>query len=543
MKYFIIILIILCLIYLFKKHEIINLTPTKKEKFNNNIKTQKITFDINEKINNTFAFITTSYNQSQFIIKNLDSIRMQKYKNYKVYYVNDGSTDDTKQILKEYMEKYPDFNIKMFNNEKRYGPAYSRRKAYMKTNDDDICVLLDGDDYLYDPYVLNIIAKAYNTNDIYATFGSHVLINNDNINHGYYQNHKRETNIHGNTYVHLRTVKSFILKNVPIEYLKDRNNNWFIVSTDTALFTAVAELCKYKYMYILNKLMIYNIHNTLTNSNDGYDGENKKAKIRRTKYLEDIKNMKPLKSIILTSTKKNIIFTSAGDNTNFYNNWIGDNQNYDIWVIYYGGNDKKYNLYKNKVKFIDKRKGSKFQNFNYVWNKYYNELNNYNHFFILDDDIIFDSYNDINKMFNLATEYNSWVISPTFKIDGSSKISHKITKSQNNTLLRYVNFIEVNVPLFNNYAINKFMKYYDDILIGWGIDFFYIWALGKDIKDKYILVDDISIINPYDNKKNNRRELNNLKGVNKRSIEWNNIKNKYNIHEWKHKTWDSVKNK
>lgn len=237
---------------------------------------------------------------------------------------------------------------------------------------------------------------------------------------------------------------------------------------------------------------------------------------------------------------KNIIFTSAGDNTNFHNNWVGNNQNYDIWVVYYGDNDEKYNFYKNKVKFIEKRKGSKFQNFNYVWNKYYNELNNYDHFFILDDDIIFDSYNDINKMFNLAKEYNSWIIAPTFKTNGSSKISHEITKSQNNKLLRYVNFIEVNVPLFNKYAINKFMKYYDDILIGWGIDYFYIWTLGKDIKDKYILVDDISVINPHDNTKNNKRENTLVKNFNKEIDYWDNIKKKYNIQEWEHKTWDSV---
>ena len=32
-----------------------------------------------------FAFITSSYNQSQFIEKNLDSIRNQNYNNYIVY--------------------------------------------------------------------------------------------------------------------------------------------------------------------------------------------------------------------------------------------------------------------------------------------------------------------------------------------------------------------------------------------------------------------------------------------------------------------------
>lgn len=241
------------------------------------------------------------------------------------------------------------------------------------------------------------------------------------------------------------------------------------------------------------------------------------------------------------NNKKNVIFTSVGDNTNFHNNWISNNQNYDIWVIYYGDNDEKYNIYKNKVKFIEKRKGSKFQNFNYVWNKYYNELNKYNYFFILDDDIIFDSYNDINRMFNLANKYDTWIIAPTFKINGSSKISHEITKTQNNNLLRFVNFIEVNVPLFNNYAINKFMKYYDDSLIGWGIDYFYVWVLGKDIKNKYILVDDIRVINPHDKEKNNTRELHNIKDVNLRAKYWNDIKEKYNIQEWVHKTHNIIK--
>ena len=68
---------------------------------------------------------------------------------------------------------------------------------------------------------------------------------------------------------------------------------------------------------------------------------------------------------------ENLLFTSAGNNTEFYNKWISDNQNYDIYVIYYGDSDEKYNFYKEKVKFIEKRKGSKFQNFYYFYNNLY----------------------------------------------------------------------------------------------------------------------------------------------------------------------------
>jgi hypothetical protein len=236
------------------------------------------------------------------------------------------------------------------------------------------------------------------------------------------------------------------------------------------------------------------------------------------------------------NNKKNMIFTSVGDNSNFHNNWTGLNQNYDIYAIYYGDNEEKYNMYKKHIKYIERRKGSKFQNFKYLWDKMYDKLNKYDYFFILDDDIIFDSYTDINRMFDMAHKYKTWIIAPTFKTNSFSKISHKITESNNKYLLRYVNFIEVNVPLFNNYAINKFMKYYDDSLIGWGIDYFYIWTLGKKVKDKYILVDDITVINPHDIKKNNKRELNILKGVNQRKQKWDNIKQDYIIHNFKHKT-------
>jgi hypothetical protein len=238
--------------------------------------------------------------------------------------------------------------------------------------------------------------------------------------------------------------------------------------------------------------------------------------------------------------KKNMIFTSAGDNTNFYNNWVGNNQNYDIYAIYYGNNNNNFNLYKKKVNFIEKRKGSKFQNFYYFYNKYPEIINKYDRFFILDDDIIFNSYNDINKMFSISKKYNLSICGPTFKNNGKSKISHKITIQQPKNLLRYVNFIEVNVPLFNKKSLDKLMIYYNPILIGWGIDYLYIWANGLENKKKYALIDSINCINPYDNNKNNKRELNNIKNAHNRKQIWDNYKKKYNIIEWKHKTYSNI---
>ncbi len=239
---------------------------------------------------------------------------------------------------------------------------------------------------------------------------------------------------------------------------------------------------------------------------------------------------------------KNLVFTSAGDKTNFDNLWVGNNQNYDIMVVYYGNNDNNYQKYSKKVDYILNRKGSKFQNFHYVYENHRDIIDKYERFFILDDDIIF-GVDDINKMFDVSKKYNLDICGPTFKKAPECKISHEITVTKNKNQIRYTNFVEVNVPLFNKKALDKLMKYYDPILIGWGIDFLYIWANGVDKKQNYALIDNITCINPQDESKDGKRELYNLKNADKRAETFMKYAKKLGIKSinMNHKTWKIVK--
>ncbi len=214
---------------------------------------------------------------------------------------------------------------------------------------------------------------------------------------------------------------------------------------------------------------------------------------------------------------KFFIFTSAGDNTNFDKLWIGDNMTYDIYVIYYGDNSGNYNNYKDKVKYIEKRKGSKFQNFHFFYHNYKEIIDKYERFFILDDDIIF-TVNDINKMFDISEKYNLSICGPSFT--HNSKIGHPISKNKKRFFLAYTNFIEVNTPLFSKAALDKFMPYLDPCLIGWGIDYLYIWANGLNEKRAYAIIHSVYCENPKDDKKNNIRELTILKNFKSRSATW-----------------------
>ena len=172
--------------------------------------------------------------------------------------------------------------------------------------------------------------------------------------------------------------------------------------------------------------------------------------------------------------------------------------NYDIYVIYYGNNEDIYLKYKSKVTFIEKRKGSKFQNFKYFYDNYSDIINKYDRYFILDDDIIFN-VDDINNMFRLSRQYNLDICAPSFSPE--SKISHSITRNKPNTLLSYTNFVEVNTPLFNRNALYKLMLKLDYSLVGWGIDYLYIACNGIEKKKSYAIIHKIICENPKDNKK------------------------------------------
>jgi hypothetical protein len=63
--------------------------------------------------------------------------------------------------------------------------------------------------------------------------------------------------------------------------------------------------------------------------------------------------------------KENVLFTSAGDNTSFYNLWCKSDRNYDIFICYYG--DDKKNKSEEYSDVYLKRKGGKMQNFYYMW--------------------------------------------------------------------------------------------------------------------------------------------------------------------------------
>lgn len=93
------------------------------------------------------------YNAGKFLDNSIYSVLVQTYGNWELMCIDDGSTDASLDILKEYAKK--DSRIKVLNTPSNLGPMGARRLGFEKSNGDYI-VYLDADDKLSTDYLSSI---------------------------------------------------------------------------------------------------------------------------------------------------------------------------------------------------------------------------------------------------------------------------------------------------------------------------------------------------------------------------------------------------
>lgn len=210
---------------------------------------------------------------------------------------------------------------------------------------------------------------------------------------------------------------------------------------------------------------------------------------------------------------RRLVFSSFGDHDNI-RCWLRGRRHFDLWLCYYGDGPDRY---RDDCTYYFRRKGGKFPNLHYAYGQWKHLLKRYDAIFVADDDIIIDA-GGINRLFSLGKRYRLWLLQPAF--DPAGKISHPITQQVPDTLLRYTNFIEVTCPLFKKEKLDAFMAVYDPVLVGWGVDYWFLHALGPDIRDRVAVVDAVSCINPHDVAKGGVREIDLLQDKMTRKSTW-----------------------
>lgn len=124
------------------------------------------------------SVIIPVYNVEKYLRQCLDSVVNQTLKDIEIICVNDGSTDNSQQILEEYAKK--DKRIKLINQENQ-GQSVARNNGIEITNGEYI-FFLDGDDYLNTDCLEKMINKILSPQiDIITSYGIAFADNKDDL--------------------------------------------------------------------------------------------------------------------------------------------------------------------------------------------------------------------------------------------------------------------------------------------------------------------------------------------------------------------------
>jgi len=243
---------------------------TKKKNIQTN-KTKK-----NNKRNN-FKIVVTTYNPGKYLDICLKSISKQNYKKYQVCVVDDASTN-SKEYIKSVIHKHcKKKNWSCLFKTLNEGPLKSRIDAINLLNckDNDVIVLIDGDDMLANANVLNILNNYYQ-NNIYATFGNFRQRIGNNIRVQKMINCSLDfNNIAKNNsfrdswhYSHLKTFKYKLFKAIDQEKSFKNNGEYFRSATDLAIMWPILELAGNKIKCVDEHLYNYTLDHTESFHND-----------------------------------------------------------------------------------------------------------------------------------------------------------------------------------------------------------------------------------------------------------------------------------
>ena len=147
---------------------------------------------------------------------------------------------------------------------------------------DDIIVIVDGDDWLFDNNVFDKLNKYYSENDIYITYGQYISDISNETSH--YFVFMPDDNIINNKeyrkkpwmFSHLRTFKYILFKNISKRHFLNKLGKYFETAYDLALMFPMIEMAGNKFKCINDIMYVHNHSNPISD-----------CKIRRNQQMSD----------------------------------------------------------------------------------------------------------------------------------------------------------------------------------------------------------------------------------------------------------------
>lgn len=201
------------------------------------------------------SIVTSVHDEEKFVSQCIESVLNQTIENFEFLIIDDASTDNTFNILKEFENK--DTRIKVFKNEKQLGPYISANKL-LKKSIGKYKARIDGDDAWLNSKLKNQIKFMKEENLSFSCTHVQCIDENNNNLHVHATPSKKQLKWSLNFENHIR--HSSVMWSGSFLYDED-----FIFSSDYELFTRIRK--NFQIDTLKEVITLYRNHpNSITNS-------------------------------------------------------------------------------------------------------------------------------------------------------------------------------------------------------------------------------------------------------------------------------------
>jgi glycosyltransferase involved in cell wall biosynthesis len=223
-----------------------------------------------------FVIVVPSYNNSEWVEKNLRSLFEQKYDNYRVIYIDDASTDSTLEQVEMLISALPQgHRVTLVHNHENRGAVENIYRAVHSCEDHEIVLLCDGDDWLAHDRVLEQLNHVYSDPSVWLTFGSYIEYPSygytvANFSHEIPQQVIRNNKIRSYSkkhwaMSHLRGFYASLFKKIRLEDLME-DGRYYDAAYDLAFMIPMAEMGGEHIRFLPEISYIYNRANALNDN-------------------------------------------------------------------------------------------------------------------------------------------------------------------------------------------------------------------------------------------------------------------------------------
>lgn len=217
----------------------------------------------------TFEIVIASYNNEKWCMQNLRSAVTQEYPDFHITYIDDCSTDATGQMVDDFVAEYQLQDlVTVIHNPERRGCVSNQYDTIHACPDNTVAVILDGDDMLAHPRVLQRLNEIYSNYEVWITFGQFQFWpgeKTEKIGKPYPDDVIRRNGFRSCRHIpsHLRTSYAWLFKRILRDDLMYQGKYWPMAG-DVAEMLPMLEMAGERHACIQEVLYLYNNTNSLS---------------------------------------------------------------------------------------------------------------------------------------------------------------------------------------------------------------------------------------------------------------------------------------